>query len=189
MIAVRELGTSTVRIANVLLVARAGMLMVLTVGAATVGLLEVRVTLMPPVGAGHSSTTVPVTVFGPTTGFGFKASDCTPMGRTLKAALRLTEPNCAVTLPLCVEVTGTVVMVKVLLVAPAGTVTLAGNFVEAMLSESVTTTPLAGAGMLSVTVPIKLLHPGTREALSRSELKVGEADMDACVMVSVSPPT
>jgi hypothetical protein len=179
MIAVREVGTSTVRMVKVLLVVLAGMLMLLAVGAATAGLLLDKVTLMPLAGAAHSSVTVPVTGFGPTTGFGLKASDCTPMGRTLRAALLVVAPNCAVTLPVCVEATGMVVMVKVLVVAPAGTVTLAGRRVAARLSESVTTTPPAGAGVLSVTVPVKLLQPGTVEALSLIELKVGEADWDA----------
>jgi hypothetical protein len=156
MIAVRGEGTSIVRIVKALLFAPAGMLKLPGVGAATVGLVLDRVTSMPPAGAGHSSVTVPLTEFGPTTGFGLSARVCTPMGRTLKPALLTTPPAWAVTLPVWVADTATVEIEKVLLVAPIGTVTLAGTLAAARLSERETTTPPAGAAELSVTVPVRL---------------------------------
>ena len=56
-------------------------------------------------------------------------------------------------------VTGEVVMVKLALVAPAATVTLAGTEADALLSESVTTAPPDGAAPVKVTVPCEELPP------------------------------
>ena len=57
--------------------------------------------------------------------------------------------------------TDEVVMVKLALVAPAPTVTLAGTVAAALLSESDTTAPPDGAAPVSVTVPCEVLPPTT----------------------------
>lgn len=62
-------------------------------------------------------------------------------------------------------VTVFVVMVNVADVAPAGTVTETGTVAEAPPDFSATTTPPAGAGAVSVTVPVTLLPPVTLDAL------------------------
>src|SRR5207249_12182764 len=65
------------------------------------------------------------------------------------------------------EVTGDVVIVNEALVAPAGTVTLAGIFatvVGAGVESAITVAPLCGA--LSVTVPIEELPPTTLDGLT-----------------------
>src|SRR5438477_8143888 len=51
--------------------------------------------------------------------------------------------------------TALVLIVKVALVLPAGTVTLEGTLAAALLLESVTSAPPAEAGPLSVTVPVE----------------------------------
>lgn len=55
--------------------------------------------------------------------------------------------------------TGLVLTVKVVLVLPAGTVTLAGTPAAALLLESVTSAPAVGAGPLSVTVAVEVCEP------------------------------
>jgi len=62
---------------------------------------------------------------------------------------------------------------KVALVAPAGTVTLAGTVATvASLLESVATAPPAGAAALRVTVPIEVLPLVTLAGLRLTEDKV-----------------
>lgn len=64
--------------------------------------------------------------------------------------------------------------VKVALVLPAGTVTLEGTLAAALLLESVTCAPPAGAGPLSVTVPVEVCTPPTTVlGFSVSEETVG----------------
>src|SRR5262245_60455776 len=50
--------------------------------------------------------------------------------------------------------TGLVLILKVVLLLPAGMVTLAGTLAAALLLESLTCAPAAGAGPLRVTVPV-----------------------------------
>ena len=68
-------------------------------------------------------------------------------------------------------VTDVVVTVNVALVAPAGTVTLAGTVVAVESSESDTAAPPLGAAALRVTVPVEELPPttlvGLRETADR----------------------
>ena len=70
-------------------------------------------------------------------------------------------------------VTLLVVTVKVALVAPAATVTLAGTLATAvLLLDSVTTAPPLGAAPLRVTVPCEELPPVTLLGFSVSEDRV-----------------
>ena len=63
---------------------------------------------------------------------------------------------------------------KVALVAPAGTVTLEGALAARLLLESRTCAPPAGAGPLSVTVPVEdCVPPTTLVGFSSSEETVG----------------
>jgi hypothetical protein len=66
--------------------------------------------------------------------------------------------------------TGFVVTVKVALVLPLSTVTLAGTpATEVLLLDNDTSAPPLGAGPLSVTVPVEVLLPITLVGLSWSE--------------------
>ncbi len=69
--------------------------------------------------------------------------------------------------------TPVVVMEKVALVVPAGTVTLAGAVATAvLLLESVTTAPPLGAGALRVTVPWEEFPPTTLVGFRASDDRV-----------------
>jgi len=80
---------------------------------------------------------------------------------------------------------------KVALVAPAGTATLEGTPAAPLLLESATCAPPAGAGPLSVTVPVEEFPPVTLVGFSVSEESEG-AGGEAGVTVSeadlVTPP-
>jgi hypothetical protein len=82
-----------------------------------------------------------------------------------------------------------VLTVKVVLVAPAGTVTLAGTVAAAvLLLESVTCAPPAGAGPFSVTVPVEDPSgpPITLVGFSASEETIG--GITVSVALCVPPP-
>ena len=80
--------------------------------------------------------------------------------------------------------TVTVVTVRVAVVAPAATVTLAGTVAaEVLLLESVTTAPPAGAAALKVTVPVDELPPVT---LAGFTLKLASDTTAAGFTVSVA---
>jgi len=64
--------------------------------------------------------------------------------------------------------------VNVALVLPAGTVTLSGTLAASLLLDSVTCAPPAGAGPLSVTVPVEdCVPPVTLVGFKVSEETVG----------------
>ena len=71
--------------------------------------------------------------------------------------------------------TALVLTVKVVLVAPAGTITLEGTLAApGLLLESATCAPPAGAGPLSVAVPVEdCIPPTTLVGFSESEERVG----------------
>ena len=69
------------------------------------------------------------------------------------------------------EATGLVVIVNVAVVAPAGTVTLAGTWAaEMLLLERVTTAPPVGAARVNVTVPVEEVPPITELGLTVTPL-------------------
>lgn len=65
-----------------------------------------------------------------------------------------------------------VVTVNVAVAEPAGTVTLAGVVALALLSESVTTVPPAGAKPVNVTVPVEDVPLTTAVGLMATEVSV-----------------
>ena len=75
-----------------------------------------------------------------------------------------------------VALTAVVVTAKVVLVAPAGTVTLAGTVATAVLPlESVTTAPPAGAAALKVAIPVEEVGPTTLLGLTDNTDRLGAA--------------
>jgi hypothetical protein len=83
--------------------------------------------------------------------------------------------------------TALVLTVKLALLAPAATVTLDGTMAAAVsLLDSATTAPPAGAGPLSVTVPVEFcVPPTTLVGFNVNEVSVG-AGGGAGVTVSVA---
>ena len=94
-------------------------------------------------------------------------------GFTVKATVCVMPPDTAVMVAVVEVVTALVVTVKVALVAPAGTVTLAGTVTAVELSDSVTTAPPDGAGALNLTVTVMELPPTTLVWLSETAEIVG----------------
>jgi NhaP-type Na+/H+ or K+/H+ antiporter len=78
--------------------------------------------------------------------------------------------------------------VKVALVAPAGTVTLAGTTAAELLLESVTCAPPAGAGALSITVPVEDCSPPTTLVGLRVSEERTAAGITVSDAVRVAPP-
>ena len=106
-------------------------------------------------------------------------------GFTVSDAVRVTPPNTAEIVDVAAVVTDVVVTVKVALVAPAGTVTLAGTLVAVEFSDSDTTAPPLGAAALRVTVPVEELPPTTLVGFSETAESVGPPPPPGGLIVSV----
>src|SRR2546427_11859348 len=82
--------------------------------------------------------------------------------------------------------TALVLRLKLALVPPGETVTLAGTTAAGLLLESVTCAPPAGAGAFSVTVPVEGLPPVTLVGLRASDETIG--GITGSGAVCVAPP-
>ena len=81
-----------------------------------------------------------------------------------------------------------VLIVNVVLVAPLGTVTFAGTLAtEVLLLDNDTTAPPAGAGPLSVTVPVEGLPPTTLDGFTPNELNPTATGVTVRGAVRVTP--
>jgi hypothetical protein len=83
-------------------------------------------------------------------------------------------------------VTALVLTANVALVAPAATVTLPGTVAAALLLDSVTAAPPAGAAPLNVTVPVDAFPPATLVGLSESAESVTGAGAPGGFTVSTA---
>ena len=72
---------------------------------------------------------------------------------------------------------------KVALVYPAPTVTVAGTVADGLLLLNATAAPPTGAGPFSVTVPVELFPPSTLVGLRPKELTVGGIIVNVAVRV------
>jgi hypothetical protein len=183
--------TALVATVNVALVAPPGTV-TLAGTVATAVLLLASVTTIPPLGAGPLRVTVPWDGFPPVTLVGLRLTPDTvtaAAGFTVSVADVVTPPAVAEMVADVEAVTNVVVIVKLALVAPAATVTLAGTVTAAELSESVTTSPPAGAGALRATVPVEELPPTTLAGLTLRAVRIGaEVGFTVSRAVRVTPP-
>jgi hypothetical protein len=150
--------------------------------ATEVRLLD-RATTAPPAGAGPESVTVPVDGEGPWTVVGLKVTELSVAAVTVNVAvwvvLRVAEMVSEL-----LAATGLVVTVKVAVVAPAATVTLAGTCAAAvLLLDRVTAAPPAGAAPFKVTVPVEEVPPITEVGLKVTELSVAAVTVKVAVLV------
>jgi hypothetical protein len=84
------------------------------------------------------------------------------------------------------EATALVVAVKVAVVAPASTVTVAGTWAAAVLLElKLTTAPPVGAAPLSVTVPVEELPPTTEVGVRLMEFRIAAVTVSVVVRVTL----
>jgi hypothetical protein len=160
MMALLPVATSVVVTVKVAVVAPGNTVTLLGTDA-TAGLLLESVMGIPPAGAPVFSVTVPVELFRPPMRVdGFNVSAVTEGGLIVSTAFAVPFAV-PVILALVATFTAFVVTVKFAVVSPANTVTFAGTEAAALLLESVTRTPLVGAGPVKVTVPPELLRPPT----------------------------
>src|SRR5436190_705272 len=144
-------------------------------GTAAAALLLARVTTTPPAGAAEVSVTVPVLPIPPRTAVGFSVKAFSAAGGFTASVAAFAAPlKVAVMVTAVCAVTGSVVMAKVAVIAPAATVTDAETIAAlTLLLVSVTTAPPAGAAVASVTVPVLPPPPTSVAGLSATEFSGG----------------
>jgi hypothetical protein len=153
--------TTLVVTVNVALVAPAAT--VTLAGVADDALSSDSVTKVPPVGAGPFKVTVPIEELPPNTLTGFITTEESARGTIASEPVCVDPLNVPVIVTGVEVVTALVVTVKVAVVAPVATTTLAGVVANVLLSDSVTVLCAAvpTAGPFKVTVPIEGLAPAT----------------------------
>src|SRR3990172_9923934 len=124
-------------------------------------------TTAPLAGAGPFRVTVPVEDSPPVTLAGLTETAASAGGLIVRGVFCV-----PFTLPVMVaEVTAPTALVfteNVAVVSPAATVTLAGSVAAALLLDSATSAPPAGAGPLKVTVPVEDSPPATLAGLTET---------------------
>ena len=154
--------------------------------AAAVLLLD-RVTTAPPAGAGPSSVTVPVDELPPRTELGLKLTALSTAAVTVKVAFWVL-PYVPETFSEVSLATGLVVAVKVAVVVFAASVTLAGTWAAAaLLLDSITVAPPAGAGPLRVMVPVDEFPPRTEAGLRLMEFSTAVVAVTVKLAFCVPP--
>lgn len=118
-------------------------------------------TTTPPAGAGASMVIVATDDFPPATDVGESVTEMGAGPRTVSDVVTVTPLLVALIVAMAFVAIGVVVTVKVAVIAPATTVTLAGTVAEVRLDESSTIRPPVGAGPDSVTVPVNDAPPRT----------------------------
>ena len=114
-----------------------------TVSKGTTTFIQTRTSAVPPPPIVDGETVIPVTI----------------SGRTVRVALSVTPLYEAEIVTFVVDGPGLVVMENDAEVEPAGIVTDAGTVAEGSLLDNDTVAPPAGAGPVSVNVPVELAPP------------------------------
>ena len=162
-------------------------------GTVALALLLDNDTTSPPTGAALPMVTVPVELEPPTTEVGFTLTAVTRGAVTVSDAVL----EIAFAVPVIVAVvsaaTAVVVTVKVFVVAPEGTVTLAGTVTPVLLLDNETTKPAAGAGESRVIVPVEDVPPTTEVGATATEVSFGAVTVrvpgtEAPLSVAVTVP-
>jgi hypothetical protein len=154
-------------------------------------LLLASATSAPPAGAAALSVTVPVDPTPPVTLVGFRLRDETVIGITVSAPDLVAPPYVPEIVTEVDAETGFVQTAKVAFVVPSWTTTLAGTPTTAgMLLDSMTATPPAGAGPLSVAAPVEALPAVTVAGLTSRAMRVvaGTGGVNVSVAELVMPP-
>ena len=130
-------------------------------------------TVVPPAGAVPESVTTPCEPDPPATLSGLTSRPCSagagggaPAGVTVSGAVRLVPLYEAVIVTVVLAATADVVIVKVPVKPPVGTVTLAGTLATAVLLLESETTVVSGAATLTITVPLEASPPATVDGLT-----------------------
>jgi hypothetical protein len=185
-----DVATAKVVTVNVADVAPCGTVTLAGTVAAAVLLLSSETTA-PPDGAALVNVAVPVEELPPPTLAGLTATAERAgeegAGFTPSAANRVEFPRVAASCTV-VPALGNVVIVKLALVAPVATVTLAGTLAApGWLLDKLTTVPPAGAALGSVTVPVEGLPPVTLVGLTvKDERLAGGGGVPSGLTVNVA---
>jgi len=154
---------------------------------ATAELLLERLTTTPPEGAALLNFTVPCEALPPVTFEGLRVREDTEGGNKVNVAVSVVPFRDAEMVMLVEFAEEEVLTLKVALLDPEPTVTVAGAVPTAvLLLRSVTTIPPDGATPLSLTVPCELLPPATLAGLSVSEESEGGVKLR--VAICMTPP-
>jgi hypothetical protein len=141
----------------------------------------------PEEGAGPVNVTVPVDEVPPLTVSGLSEIELSVAAVTVRLDVLVTVPSVAEIVEVVEEATAYVARVKVAVVTPAGTVTLAGTVAAAvLLLVSATTMPLVGATPLSVTVPIDAFPPITEVGFNERDDSAGGFTVRVPVLLTVT---
>lgn len=144
-------------------------------------------TTTPAAGAGPVSVTVPVEGFPPTTVAGFLEMEDRAVRFTVSVLELVAPPKTAEIVTEVELVTGLVEIGKLALALPPETVTVAGTDAAApLLLDNETTIPPAGAGPLSVIVPVEGFPPVTVEGLRDRDDRAGRFTVKVADLVA--PP-
>ena len=196
IVTVVDMVTGKVEAVNVALLLPARTVTLAGIVAARVLLLE-SPTVTPPVGAGAANVTVPTEEepLATLAGLSVRAESVTggggAGGETVSSAVLVRPPKDAAIVMVVDAVTEVVVTLKLAVVDPAATVTLAGTVATTvLLLERVTAVAAEGAGLM-LTVPCKVLPPATVAGVSMTLLRAGGAlgvQPDNVACVELPPP-